>query len=165
MKTLYLIRHAKSSWKYTELDDFERPLNKRGRRDAPEMGRFLKNNQVMPDLIMSSPALRAATTARVLAEIISYPLNGIQYLNQIYEASMLSIFDTVNCLDDKINSAFLVGHNPALTSLANMLCNTYVDNIPTCGIYCIELDIRIWNDVSEQCAKLKFFDYPKNISN
>ena len=87
MKTLYLARHAKSSWKYPDLDDFERPLNKRGRRNAPFMGKILKNLKVTPDLITSSPANRAAMTARIMADIIKYPLEKIRYSENIYEFS------------------------------------------------------------------------------
>ena len=164
MKTLFIVRHAKSSWKYPELDDFERPLNKRGKKDVPVMGRFLKAKNINPDLIISSPAVRAASTARVLAEILSYPLSRIIFDNQIYEADSESLFNIVSGLNENVKNVILIGHNPSLTSFANTIADHFVGNIPTCGIFCTELDISSWSEISEKCGTLKFFEFPKNIS-
>ena len=161
MKTLYLARHAKSSWKYPKLDDFERPLNKRGRKSAPFMGEVLKGLKASPDLIISSPANRAATTARIMAAQIGYSLEKIQYSEAIYEFSESALIRVVKHIDDAFKKAMLVGHNPALNGLANYLGDHPVSNIPTAGIYCLDLDISSWNNIRENCGKLKFFEYPK----
>ena len=163
MKILHLIRHAKSSWDYPELDDFERPLNKRGKHDIPLIGRQLLKRKVNPDLIISSPALRAATTARGLAEIIKYPLIKIRYVDQIYDSSAYNLLDIIKEQKNKYKVLFLIAHNPGLTSLANLLCDTYVDNIPTCGIYCLKMNITNWSDAQAKCATLNFFDFPKKL--
>ena len=113
MKSLYLVRHAKSSWKNPNLDDFERPLNKRGRKNAPFMGKVLKKLKVAPDLVISSPANRAATTARIIAAAINYPLKNIRYSEAIYEFGENALIHVVKQIDDTVNKAMVVGHNPA----------------------------------------------------
>jgi phosphohistidine phosphatase len=147
MKTLYLVRHAKSSWKYPNLDDFERPLNKRGRKNAPFMGKVLKKLKVAPDLVISSPANRAATTARIIAAAINYPLESIRYSEAIYEFSENALIHVVNQIDDTVNKAMVVGHNPAINGLANYIGDQPISNIPTCGVFCVELDISSWTKV------------------
>jgi len=163
MKTLYLVRHAKSSWKHPELDDFERPLNKRGKRDAPRMGQFLMNKGIIPDIIISSPALRALMTTKIISDILSYPKNQVTYFDDIYEADISSLFKILSKVKSKYNSAMMVGHNPGMTTIANALTNTRIDNIPTCGVFCTELDISSWQEISENCGELIFFKYPKNL--
>lgn len=161
MKTLYLVRHAKSSWKYPNLDDFERPLNKRGRKSAPIMGKILKKLKVTPDLVMSSPANRAAMTARIVAAAINYPLENIRYSETMYEFSENALFHVVKQIDDTVNKAMVVGHNPALNGLANYVGDQPIGNIPTCGAICVELNISSWANINEHCGKLKFFEFPK----
>ena len=161
MKTIYLVRHGKSSWKYPNLDDFERPLNKRGRKNAPFMGAILKKLKVAPDLIISSPANRASTTARIVAHHINYSLEEIQYSENIYEFSANALIDVIEHLNDDIKKVMLVGHNPALTDLANYIGDTPISNIPTSGVFCADLDIPSWAKISDSCGKLKFFEYPK----
>jgi phosphohistidine phosphatase len=161
MKTIYLVRHAKSSWKYPNLDDFERPLNKRGRKNAPFMGKVLKKLKVAPDLVISSPANRAATTARIIAAAINYPLENIRYSEAIYEFSENTLIHVVKQIDNTVNMAMLVGHNPAINGLANYIGDQPIGNIPTCGVFCAELNISSWKKISEHCGKLKFFEFPK----
>jgi phosphohistidine phosphatase len=161
MKTLYLVRHAKSSWKYPRLDDFERPLNKRGRKNAPFMGSILKKLKVAPDIIISSPANRAATTARIIADTIDYPLEKIRYEETIYATSEYDLLQVIQQLDDAVSQAMLVSHNPAITDLANSIGDTAISNIPTSGVCCINLDISSWAKIGDQRGKLKFFDFPK----
>jgi phosphohistidine phosphatase len=161
MKTLYLVRHAKSSWKNPNLDDFERPLNKRGRKNAPFMGKVLKELKVAPDLVISSPANRAATTARIIAAAINYPLEKIRYSEAIYEFSENALFHVVKQIDDTVKKAMVVGHNPAINGLANYIGDQSISNIPTCGVFCVELDTSSWKKISEHCGKLKFFEFPK----
>ena len=161
MKTLYLVRHAKSSWKYPNLDDFERPLNKRGRKDAPFMGSVLKKLKVAPDLVISSPANRAATTARIIADSIDYPLEKIQYGETIYASSEYDLLQVIQQLDNAVNRLMLVSHNPALTDLANSIADTAISNIPTCGVICVSINISSWAKIEGQRGKLKFFEFPK----
>jgi phosphohistidine phosphatase len=112
MKTIYLVRHAKSSWKYPDLDDFERPLNKRGRKSVPFMGTIFKKLKVAPDLIISSPTNRAAMTARIFSDKISYPLEKIRYSESIYEFRANALIHFIEHLDDVVNKAMFIGHNP-----------------------------------------------------
>ena len=161
MKTLYLVRHAKSSWKYPNLDDFERPLNKRGRKSAPLMGKILEKLKVTPDLVISSPANRAAMTARIIADKIKYPLDKIRYSEAIYEFSANVLIHFIEQIDDAVDKAMVVGHNPALTDLANYFGGKPINNIPTCGVFCMNLDISSWTKISEHGGKLIFFEFPK----
>lgn len=161
MKTLYIVRHAKSSWKYPKLDDFERPLNKRGRKNAPFMGKVLKRLKVAPELIISSPANRAAMTARIIAASINYPLENIRYREAIYEFSESALIDVVKQIDDAVNDAMVVGHNPAINGLANYIGDQPISNIPTGGVCCVNLDISSWANMNAHCGKLKFFEFPK----
>lgn len=159
-KRLYLIRHAKSSWKDPNLSDFDRPLNKRGKRDAPFMGARLRKYDIEPDLIITSPAKRALKTARLLAEEIGYPKKNILEDKRIYGADEKELLDIIRRLDNK-NKVFLIGHNPALTTLAEILSGLPVENIPTCGIFCVEFQTDIWADIGEKSGNVIFFDYPK----
>lgn len=161
MKSLYLIRHAKSSWDYPELRDIERPLNKRGRRDAPFMGSLLKGKGVRPDLLLSSPATRAYATAVFFAEALDYPVEQIRVAPVIYHGGEGDIFDLVRTLDDALHTVLLFGHNPALTGLANRFTHTYIPNVPTCGIVQVASPAARWADFSEADARFVEFLYPK----
>jgi len=159
MKKLFIIRHAKSSWKDSSLDDFERPLNKRGRLNAPFMGSKLKEKNVVPDIIISSPAKRAKSTAEIIAKQVKYS-KEILYKKDIYEVGESAIKKILKKLDNKISTLFIFGHNPDL----EILVENYVsfdENIPTCGIVEIEFDCKRWRDISSKNAKLISFDYPK----
>lgn len=163
MKRLYLVRHAKSSWKHPYLEDMERPLNKRGKRDAPLMGKYLAANKVKPDLIISSPARRAIETARTIAEELGYSKKKIVAREEIYEAGENKIIDTIRETDNEVETLMVFGHNPGFTILANTLSNCNIDNIPTCGVFCVDFDIGSWAELDEKKGKFVFFDYPKNI--
>jgi phosphohistidine phosphatase len=116
---------------------------------------------VRPDLILSSPANRAAMTARIIADKISYPLEKICFSESIYQFSANALIDVVKHLDDVVNKVMLVGHNPALTDLANYIGDQPIDNIPTSGVFCADLDIPSWAKIGDHCGKLKFFEFPK----
>ncbi len=161
MKTLLLMRHAKSSWEDTALDDFDRPLNDRGRRNAPFMGAFLKHNAVEPGMIVSSPAVRALSTALVVAEAIGYPAARVTTDRRLYDASARQIADVVGEWSDYPDTVLLVGHNPGLTHLVNLLTGARLDNVPTAGIAFIDLDIQRWSDVRDAIGRLRLFEYPK----
>ncbi|MCU0646291.1 MAG: histidine phosphatase family protein [bacterium] len=162
MKQLILIRHAKSSWVDPDLSDRDRPLNNRGKRDAPFMGKRLKKeHNVKSDLILSSPAKRAIGTARIIAKAIGYPKEKIEIKDSLYGSGVTAMLNVIQYLDDSLNEVMLFGHNPDHTSLANYLSNQQVDNIPTCGVFCVDFDIQSWQDVKKGEGIFKFFDYPK----
>ena len=159
MKKLYIIRHAKSSWSDDTLDDFERPLNKRGKENAPMMGQKLKEMGVMPDIIISSPAQRAKSTAKMIAKEIKYT-KDIIFNQDIYESDVSTLHEILTGVADEYGTLFLVGHNPSL----NMLAQYYVDfnqNIPTSGVVEIGFSCEKWADISSKNAKLISFDFPK----
>jgi len=164
MKRLYIIRHAKSSWANNQLSDFDRPLNDRGNRDAPIIGEVLKNKKVKPDLVISSSAKRALTTAKILSDIIGYPIENIEESYEIYETTTQNLLDVVNDIDDINNSVILFGHNPGFTRLANLLGDKYIENLPTCAVAEIELDVDSWEDVGIDSGKLVSFEYPKKYN-
>ena len=160
-RILYLLRHAKSSWNYPELNDFERPLNKRGRQDAPVMAGVLKKDGSVPDLILSSPATRAAMTARAFAELLRLDETRLKFDLRIYEATPSILLDLTSGVDDTVQKLMLVGHNPGLTDLANFLNTHHIENIPTAGICAIALEIDRWELLTENCGKFLFLKTPK----
>lgn len=164
MKTLYLIRHAKSSWKDPELKDFDRPLNKRGLKNAPYMGNILKEDNIIPDLIISSPALRALNTAQIIAEVIGYNESRIVTNKRLYEADIDDFINVITPISDEVKTLFIVSHNPGITLFNNWVGDKRIDNIPTCGIVRLELSIKYWKDINFDCGKLIAFDYPKKFS-
>lgn len=164
MKTLYLVRHAKSSWKNPDLSDKERPLNKRGIRDAPFMGVKLKEMKLLPELIISSDAVRAKKTAYAIAKEIDYDKDNIVLTDEIYEASTMELLTIIKELNQEFKSIMMFGHNPALTGLHNYLTKHYIDNIPTCGITAIRFENQ-WADINERSGNFLFFIFPKMYKN
>ena len=160
MKTLYLVRHAKSYWGDQSLPDFERPLNKRGKRDAPFMGEVLRDKKVNPDLIICSPAKRTKKTAIEIAEKIGYAEKKILFDENLYEASSNTILGLIKKVDDKYESLMIFGHNPGLTLLNNHISDQYLDNIPTCGIVALQSDKK-WSEIGKNSCSHLFFEYPK----
>ena len=163
-RTLSLVRHAKSSWKHAGLCDFERPLNSRGLKNAPEMGKRLAKSKYVVDCIISSPAVRAITTSKLIASELSYNTQKIEQNMQIYEASVDMLIDLVTALDDNLFRVMLVGHNPGFTALCNYLSDANIDNMPTCSIAQIQFDVDKWDSVSAHSGVLLDFDYPKKYS-
>lgn len=161
MKTLTLVRHAKSSWQDTGLRDSERPLNKRGERDAPEMGRRIKEHGIRPSLIVSSPATRAWTTARSIAAEIGYPLEFLQREDALYLASVDEILDVIASQDNGFNSLMVVGHNPGLTDFANLLQPRLTNNLPTAGVISVAFEQDHWQLYERPATQLLVHDYPK----
>ena len=161
MKRLYVIRHAKSSWSDPTLGDFERPLNKRGKRDAPSMGARLKKDGAKPDMIVSSPARRAAKTARAIAKALEFPAKKIVEEMTIYEASLHSLVAVVRGLPDDCGEVVLVGHNPGFSDLAGFLASDSSIYMPTCAVCCVDLEIESWADVSGGLGRVVSYDYPK----
>jgi len=163
MKTLYIIRHAKSSWDDTAVADYDRGLNDRGKQDAPRMGKRLKEKEIRPDLLLSSPAKRALSTAKRIAEVLNYPKKNIKTDHQLYHASEDKMLAVINDINDKHDTVFLFGHNPGLTDFVNTIMETEVniENVPTCGVIAVKFRVNSWKDVSWATGKLIFFDYPK----
>ena len=161
MKKLYLIRHAKSSWDNPGSTYFERPLNKRGKRDAPFIGKLLKKENVEPDLIISSPAVRALTTAEFFAKEIGYSKNKILKDENIYEAGLRELEDIVQNIPDDKTVILLFGHNPGLTHYVNHLGDKYIENMPTCSVAGIEFDVKSWKEIERDKGKIVMFEYPK----
>ncbi len=160
MKNLILIRHAKSSWDDPSLIDRERPLNKRGKRDAPCMGRMLKQRELPPDLILSSPAKRALKTAKLVAGEIGYPKKRIEVREEIYAQGVEALLKLLAGLDDARERVFMVGHNPELTDLANRLTGADIGNVPTCGVVSVEFNRNHWRDCVLEGGRLGFFERP-----
>ena len=162
MKTLCLVRHAKSSWADPSLTDFERPLNNRGKRDAPFMGKRLLRANLTPSIIVSSPARRARDTARMIAREIGFDKKKIDYREEIYHADEpAALLEVVSTRDPAVETMVLVGHNFVITECAEQLTGVSIASIPTCGIVAIVFDCHDWREVRPARGRLLFFDYPK----
>lgn len=161
MKTLTIFRHAKSSWAQPELSDHDRPLNKRGERDAPVMGDRLKAAGIRPSLIITSTAKRAFKTARIVAQQISYPLEFLQKEPGLYHAGVNKLLDIIAAQDDGFNSIMIVGHNPGLTDLANEFVPGVTGNIQTSAFVSLMIDTDDWDLRNRESAELIVYDYPK----
>lgn len=161
MKTLTILRHAKSSWKDPTLIDHDRPLNRRGNRDLPIMGKRIQEAGIRPSLILSSTAVRAWTTARGIAKVISYPTEFLQREQRLYHAGVRRILEVLADQDNAFNNIMIVGHNPGLTDFANYLVPDMTDNIPTCGVVSVTIDSVDWHLGNSKDAKLVHYDYPK----
>jgi phosphohistidine phosphatase len=160
MKNLLLIRHAKSCWDDPSLSDRERPLNKRGKRDAPGLGKLLKERGLHPDLILSSPAKRALKTAKLIAEELGYPKKQIEVREDIYGQGLDALVELIGELDDGLKKVFLIGHNPELTDLANRLSGAGIHSVPTCGIVSVEFSSPSWRECALKGGRLALFERP-----
>ena len=161
-KTLLLIRHAKSDWGNLMLSDFERPLNHRGEINAPEMAKRLVKRELFPQQLISSPALRAITTAKYFAKELHINVEVIIQEKDIYNALTDTLLEVVNNLDESSNFTALFGHNPGITELINYLSNQEISHLPTCGMALIKFPFDQWKMVSSGTGELVFFDFPKN---
>lgn len=164
MKTLYIIRHAKSSWDFDTLLDFDRPLKERGITDATDMAARLKNAGHSPELIISSPAARALQTAKIFCEGLDIPESHISLSDDFYDAEYEDIMNVVSRMDDAFNSLMIFGHNPGFTELANHLGTMIIDNIPTSGIVILKFNTTKWKEIGRDRVIKQLFDYPKNES-
>ncbi|MEE2752479.1 MAG: histidine phosphatase family protein [Candidatus Latescibacterota bacterium] len=160
MKHLYLIRHAKSSWKELGIADFDRTLNKRGRYDALCMGERLKDLNAEPDLILTSPAKRAPVTASTIAAKLGCGPAVVQSNDVLYGAVADDTLRIIRELDANFNSAMFFGHNPTMTDLVNRLMDFKIDNMPTCGAFCAAFDVVSWADVVEARGTFVVFEHP-----
>lgn len=161
-RRVYMIRHAKSDWGTPGLKDYDRPLNDRGERDAPAMGARLKEMNILPGVIISSTAKRAAQTAKKIAKAIGYDKEAIKWHDKLYHCTPDVYEEVLYELDSNVNSVFIVSHNPGITDFVNQLSPQFhTDNMPTCGIVGAEFDLEDWTAFSKVEKKVVLFEYPK----
>ncbi len=161
MKTIVFVRHAKSNHDNPQGSDFERILNARGDRDAKLLAGIFARKFLKPDLILSSSAKRAAETCKYFAEALGYDADRIEYDRGVYDRGSRYIIKRLTLLDDNLSSIIVFGHNPDMTTLYSYFSGEYIDNIPTCGVFCIDIEIDSWKEIEEKNGKIRFFDYPK----
>ena len=165
MKSLYLLRHAKSSWSVPGLGDQRRPLNKRGLHDAPMMGERFRDRGESLDHVVTSPALRARTTAELFAQHCGFAVDSIAIEEDLYFLGSGSVEAVIRQQDDRLQSLMLVFHNPDITQFVNSIdYDFHVDNVPTCGLIKLNCDIAQWRDWSRGNSAFDYFDFPKNDS-
>ena len=160
MKLLFLVRHAKSSWDDTALPDIRRPLGKRGKRDAPQMGDRLSKRGASPDLIVASPATRALTTATVIATKLGYEVKDIVVDNRLYPGDVAVLLNVIRGFDDELDSVMLFGHNPGLTELAHGLSKE-ITHMPTCAVAELGFDVQSWSAADKSTLVSAELDFPK----
>ncbi|MCW3106131.1 MAG: putative phosphohistidine phosphatase, SixA [Segetibacter sp.] len=160
MKSVLLIRHAKSSWDFN-VDDFDRPLNHRGKTDAPAMAKRLLKRDIEIDAFVSSPANRALTTATLFADAYGVKHKKIITLPSLYEANVEAFFDAVEGMDNEFKTIAIFSHNPGITAFANKISSVTIDDMPTCAVLGVKADIKKWKDFAEAKKEFWFFDYPK----
>jgi len=160
MKFAYLIRHGKSSWDHPDLSDMDRPLKKRGIKDGTLMGQIISKAGIKPDLLISSPANRAYSTAMIIAREIGYPEEAIVKDQEIYFNGAESILEVIRKTNNSLNTIIVFGHNPDFTSLANKFSEEYINNLPTTGVAGVEFNIDDWKQASSTNGKLILLDFP-----
>lgn len=160
MKKLYLVRHAKSSWKDDRVMDMDRPLKGSGIRDAYDTAQWIREQDEIPELIVSSPATRALHTALIFSKSLGYPFGDIEIKEAIYHATTKDLLHIVRKISDDYSSVMLFGHNPTITDFVNRCIDHRINNVPTTGVACLSFEIEKWQEVDKK-AELVFFDYPK----
>lgn len=160
-RTLVMIRHAKSSWANPLQSDFERPLNDRGKKEAPEMGMKLHEHNIIPDLIISSSAKRTRQTAKRIAKEVGYNVEDIKWEEKLYHC-ISSVFEEVlSEVKDKVETVFVVAHNPGITDFVNQISPEFnIDNMPTCGIVCVHFEAEEWSSYVSAKHKVFLFEHP-----
>ena len=160
MKTLYIVRHAKSSWEYNGIEDIDRPLKKRGITDAHLISNFLTKEIDKPDVFISSSANRALHTAVIFCENLKYPLSNLYIRKQLYSFSDGYLVKTVSALDDNFNSAIIFTHDHGLNTFVNKFGNKPIAHIPTCGVVGLQFDEKHWKNIKK--GKTVMIEFPKN---
>jgi phosphohistidine phosphatase len=163
LKTLLLIRHAKSSWDSAVSSDFDRPLNERGKKDAPEMARRLIKSGMTIDLFVSSPARRAKKTAELFAREFHKQEGEILFIPRLYHAVQEDFYEIIRELDPRSNHVAVFSHNPGITDFANSLTEMRIDNMPTCSIFVVKIPVLTWAPFPDASKEFLRFDYPKSI--
>jgi len=165
LKTLFIIRHAKSSWDSADISDIDRPLNDRGRRDAPVMAARLIKAGANIDRFVSSPAKRARQTAELFIHAFGRKEKEIKFIEDLYHASLPTFKDVVAALDDKDDAVALFSHNPGITAFVNILSSVRLDNMPTCAVFAVKSPATHWSEFLSASPQFWFFDYPKAVGN
>lgn len=161
MKIVLIIRHAKAESAFT-LNDFDRPLNERGKKDAPVMAQRIADKQINIDAFISSNAKRAKTTASLFCETMGGSEDDLVLVNKLYHAAPEIFYDVIVSADDTLNTIAVFAHNPGITYFVNELCAVQIDNMPTCAVFAVSADITQWKDFAAAKKQFLFFDYPKN---
>lgn len=162
MKHLFLIRHAKSSWDSATMKDFDRPLNERGKKDAPKMVKKLSAKKIKLDALLSSTAKRALTTAQYFAEEFGIKKKDIIQIPELYHANPNDFYEVIEHADDELNNIAVFSHNPGITEFINELTDKKLMNMPTCGIFAIKIHSNTWKGFASATKDFWFFDYPKS---
>jgi len=161
MKHLFLVRHAKSSWDDPSVADFDRPLNIRGKNDAPEMAKRLADKKIKLGALISSPAKRARQTCKYFAKEFDFKKKDILTEPGLYEAGVENFYKVVESLKNKWDNVAIFSHNPGITYFANSLTQTHIDDMPTCSVFAIKINKDEWKDFRNAEKEFWFFDYPK----
>lgn len=161
MKQLLLVRHAKSSWSDFSVKDFDRPLNDRGKKDAPEMAKRLRDKDIDIDAFIASPAKRARKTAEIFVKEFKKKKGDIIFFEELYMANPSTFFEVISKTDDKFKTIAVFSHNEGVTTFANELTDKTIDDIPTCGIFAVKIKSKHWTDFEEAEKEFWFFDSPK----
>lgn len=160
MKTLYIVRHAKSSWKYESVKDIDRPLKERGINDAHLVSKLLVKKISRPDTFISSVANRALHTAVIFCRNFDYPLTHLKIKKELYSFSDGYLVKTVKALDDSFNSAIIFSHDHGINTFVNKFGSRPLAHVPTCGVVAIEFDEKHWKNI--KTGKTILVDFPKN---
>ena len=163
MKTVYIVRHAKSSWEDMTLADHDRPLLPVGIKRTKKIAAYLKQRGIRPDLMLSSSAVRALETAKIIAKEIGYPVDNIKIEKRLYYASASDILDELYALPDEVETAMVFGHNPTLTYFVNQFINSGIDNLPTSGVVGIRFKAGSWEKISNAKYKADLIVFPKML--
>jgi|WetSurMetagenome_2_1015567.scaffolds.fasta_scaffold62982_2 phosphohistidine phosphatase len=161
MKTLYIVRHAKSGWENGITKDFERTLSDRGLRTAPVMAKVLKEKKVVPDLVITSPATRALTTAKLFCVILGYPESRIEEKMELYDTEAGTVLETLKQIPDECRTAMIFGHNPSLMEFSSFFGGKKIDSLVPCGVIRIDLDIGSWKESAYQSGKNIWYEMPE----
>ena len=162
MKTLLIIRHAKSDQSFFG-NDFERPLNERGKKDAPEMAKRVLSKNIIIDSFVASPAKRAKKTAELFCETYKQNIEAINFISALYHAPAQEFYEVIKTLDDSLHTIAIFAHNPGITYFVNeLVADVRIDNMPTCAVFAVEININHWKDFAKAKKDFLFFDYPKN---
>jgi phosphohistidine phosphatase len=161
MKSILIIRHAKSSWEHVLQKDFDRTLNERGHRDAPAMAKRLVDSNIPIDAFIASPAVRAYTTAAYFAKAYGKKAQDIITFSDLYEAPAANFYKVIKKTSDTFNAVAIFSHNPGITEFANSLTTARIDDMPTCAIFAVQANTNHWKDFAKADKTFWFFDYPK----
>jgi phosphohistidine phosphatase len=162
MKRVIIVRHAKSSWDDASVTDFDRPLNDRGKHDAPMMAKRLHDKKVNIDAFISSPAKRAKRTASLFAKEFDTDKDDIILVDALYHAGPEEFYKAIEAAPAKAKTIAIFSHNPGITDFVNSLCDTRVDDMPTCAVFAVKAPIENWNEFRQSSREFWFFDFPKS---